>query len=307
MPDRRLGLHKSVAGRIAAAFAIALLVPACANSPTTGSAVPSSAQREPGARGSRIKYYAVQPDDAGLRDITMGPDYALWFTEQNASRIGRLKSGKFKYYPTVTSNAQPSGIAVGPDGALWFAEGIGAIGRVTTDGQVSEIRVPHPAYAITNGFDNALWFTMNEGTGNWIGRVTADGKVRSFKIKSNNDSLESGITGGRDGFYWFTLMSTNEVGRITSAGVIKIFPNDDGDTAPFPIVSNGGNFFVGEHNGVAQVTAQGHYTEFALPSSTGSSVTGITRGANHGGIWFTVDQGDYIGTIVGSQVVLYKA
>jgi virginiamycin B lyase len=291
--------------KLLSTLAAAIAIIGCANSRATGPAVPAGADREAQGHASRIKYYDVKPDNAGLRDITSGPDYALWFTEQNASQVGRLQHGKFKYYPTISSNAQPNGITVGPDGALWFAEGIGAIGRVSVNGQVSEFKIKHPAYAITTGFDNAVWFTMNEGNGNWIGRMTTSGQVKYFTIRSNNNSLESGITVGRDGFYWFTLMSTNQVGRITSTGAIRLFSNNDGDSQPFPIVSNGGGFFVGERNGVAQVT-QGQFIEFPLPPSTGSSVTGMTRGAG-GGIWFTVNQGNYIGTVLGSQVVLYKA
>jgi streptogramin lyase len=260
-----------------------------------------------GARPAvNIKYFNVQPADAGLLDITTGPDYALWFTESSANRIGRLESGKFKYYALATSNGRPAGITTGPDGGIWFAEQAGMVGRISTDGtNLREYKVPHPAYAITNGFDNAAWFTMHDGNQNWIGRIDADGKVHPYKVKVQSSTIESGITAGRDGFYWFTLKGANVVGRITSAGAIRTYTNNDGDSQPFPIVANGGSFFVGEENGVAQLMSRGTFVECPLPPSIGSSVTGLAHGI--GTAWFVVDQGDYVGTIAGSCAMqLYK-
>ena len=262
--------------------------------------------RNAGARPAvRIKYFNVQPANAGLLDIATGPDYALWFTESNANRIGRLKSGKLKYYALATSNGRPAGITTGFDGAIWFTEQAGKVGRIMTDGTgLQEFDVPFPAYAITNGFDEAVWFTMNDGAYTWIGRIGSSGKVQKYKVKVKNAALQAGIAAGRDGFYWFTLKDANAVGRITSAGVIKTWPNDDGDTQPFPIVANGGSFYAGELDGAAQVTAQGKFTECPLAPSIGSSVTGIARGI--GTVWFVVDQGNYIGSVTGCTMQFYK-
>src|SRR5687767_7975121 len=42
-----------------------------------------------------------------------------------------------------TPNSQPAGITVGPDGALWFTEENGhKIGRITTDGAITEYPIP---------------------------------------------------------------------------------------------------------------------------------------------------------------------
>lgn len=253
---------------------------------------------------SHIKYYKVKPANAGLLDIVSGPDGALWFTERTSSKVGRLLNGHFKYFKTPTNDAQPAGITVGPDGALWFTEEVGAVARITTAGKVTEFPVSHPAYAITSGFDGDLWFTENDGQKNWIGRLTPDGQqLAEFEIPSNNNALEAGIAVSRDGMLWSTLMQTNEVAKSTTFGKIHVFKNHDRDTQPFPLVSNGGNLFTGEKHGVAMITAQGAFKEYPLPS--GSAVTGITKGAARS-IWFVVNQGNYIGTIVDSQVKLYK-
>src|ERR1700731_2568477 len=71
--------------------------------------------------------------------ITAGPDGALWFTEGNANKIGRITTaGVFTEFPVPTANSFPAGITAGPDGNLWFVEAIGNIGRITTTGVVAE-------------------------------------------------------------------------------------------------------------------------------------------------------------------------
>ena len=63
--------------------------------------------------------------------IIVGPDGALWFTDNTNARIGRITTAG-----AITSFAVPAtssgwGITVGPDGALWFTAK-DQIGRMTT-------------------------------------------------------------------------------------------------------------------------------------------------------------------------------
>ena len=79
--------------------------------------------RTAGARGRRVD--GVSPADAGQPafGITVGPDGALWFTEENGDKIGRITTaGDITEYPIPTVPAAPSEITTGPDGALWFTE-----------------------------------------------------------------------------------------------------------------------------------------------------------------------------------------
>ena len=127
------------------------------------------------------------------RDITTGPDRALWFSNYyNAGSIGRITpSGVVTNY-TGTGIAAPAGITSGPDGALWFTNQFNnSIGRITTSGVVSNYTgtgIDEPI-DITSGPDGALWFT-NLGNGS-IGRITTSGVVSNY--------TGSGIDGfGRD-------------------------------------------------------------------------------------------------------------
>jgi virginiamycin B lyase len=55
--------------------------------------------------------------------IIAGPDGAMWFTEENGNKIGRITTaGDLSEYPIPTTNSEPVNITAGPDGALWFTE-----------------------------------------------------------------------------------------------------------------------------------------------------------------------------------------
>jgi hypothetical protein len=100
--------------------------------------------------------------------------------------IGRIgANGAIALFPIPTSNSGPSDIISGPDGALWFTEPYAnKIGRVTTDGVLTEYTLPAPPGGLscningefvgplrmTVGPDGALWFT--EPCTNRIGRFT---------------------------------------------------------------------------------------------------------------------------------------
>src|SRR5260370_24115059 len=90
--------------------------------------------------------------------ITTGPDGALWFTERQANKVGRITtSGAVTEYKVTFS---PYIITSGPDGALWFTEQEGQqIGRITTSGVLTEFPLKSGGgpYAITTGPDGALW------------------------------------------------------------------------------------------------------------------------------------------------------
>jgi virginiamycin B lyase len=80
-----------------------------------------------------IREFPLPTSNSGPTGITLGPDRALWFTELNANKIGRItRGGSFREFPIPTSASAPAGITSGPDGALWFTEFDGnKIGRIS--------------------------------------------------------------------------------------------------------------------------------------------------------------------------------
>jgi virginiamycin B lyase len=189
-----------------------------------------------------ITEYPIPTPNSVPRGITAGPDGALWFTEEDGSKIGRVDpasvspgtSNGITEYPTPTPNGAPLGITAGPDGALWFADGGGnQIGRVDpasvspgTSNGITEYPTPTPNGAsrgITAGPDGALWFSF----GNQIGRVdpasvspgTSNG-ITEYPTPTP-DSAPSGITAGTDGAQWFTEAGSAKIGRIPPALVTR--------------------------------------------------------------------------------------
>src|SRR5260370_19901113 len=105
-----------------------------------------------------------------------------------------------------------------------------------------------------------------------------------YPIPTSN-SLPLGITAGHDGNLWFTEYDTNQIGRITTAGLITKFPlpTSFGPTSrfePFGITAGpDGNLWFTEVNRspIGRITPSGSITEYPLPSR-GTYPNGITAG-----------------------------
>ena len=132
--------------------------------------------------GQNISQFDIWASDG----IALGPDGAMWFTDLQSDRIGRIDAnGAVTTFSLQGVRRFPEGIALGLDGNLWFTEigSPGRIGRITTSGVVTEFtlpgRNPRP-YGITSGPDGNLWFT-EQGT-NAIGRITTAGVLTEFPV-----------------------------------------------------------------------------------------------------------------------------
>jgi virginiamycin B lyase len=112
-----------------------------------------------------------------LGGIVAGPDGNLWFTGENADRIGKITPGGHvtEYSAGIAPFNELDAIVAGRDGNLWFTDsGGGRIGKITTTGHVTEYR-PGILYGssptgIAAGPDGNIWFT--ELVGGRIGRVS---------------------------------------------------------------------------------------------------------------------------------------
>ena len=116
--------------------------------------------------------YPTSGDPAG---IAAGPDGNIWFTEDNAGKIGRITlSGVVTEFSIPTAGSEPPSIARGSDGNLWFTEnGAGKIGRITPAGAITEFSLSNSSStpsSIVSGPDGNLWFT--EFARGKIGRIT---------------------------------------------------------------------------------------------------------------------------------------
>ncbi|MGO9095800.1 MAG: hypothetical protein ACLQGV_11300 [Bryobacteraceae bacterium] len=223
--------------------------------------------------------------------IAPGPDGALWFTELNANQIGRITTaGAFTEFPIPTPKSGPYGIAAGSDGALWFAEfGGNNIGRITTQGVIAEYPVPTAGggpLSIAAGSDGALWFA--EFSANNIGRIATDGTIAEYPIPTPA-SQPLAITAGPGGALWFVEFGANQVGQITTSGAIAEYPLPAATSSPDYITAgpDGALWYTQAGGGIAQITAAGVVTFYALNlSAPGASAGSVTAGPD-GALWFS--------------------
>jgi streptogramin lyase len=83
-----------------------------------------------------------------MHGLALGPDGALWFTEDNPgsaadtqNAIGRLTVGGQYRRWRLPPGSSPTRIAAGPDAALWFTERTSQrIGWITTSGVITQFR-----------------------------------------------------------------------------------------------------------------------------------------------------------------------
>ena len=205
-------------------------------------------------------------------------------------------------YPIPTPNSLPGGITAGPDGALWFTvSNTGKIGRVTTEGAITEFPIPtangEPG-GIIAGPDGALWFT--EYNGNKIGRITTTGLFTEYPVPTRDSSPDE-IAAGPDGALWFTEYNGNKIGRISTAGVISEYVIPRQRSYPEGIAPGlDGALWFAEGNvmAIGRITVNGAFTEYPVEYYTNA----ITRGPD-GALWFSA--GGVIGRITTAGALTY--
>src|SRR2546426_488344 len=94
--------------------------------------------------------------------------------------------------------------------------------------------------------------------------------LHEFQIPTAQ-SLAEAITAGPDGNLWFTEAAANQIGRITPAGSITLFPAASVSTNGPTYITAGpdGNLWFTEDNStkIGRITTTGQVTEFTLNSS----------------------------------------
>jgi streptogramin lyase len=113
------------------------------------------------------KAFDVGLGEEGSYGIAFGPDGRIWFADPTNKRIGRINTNGtgLKYFSSGLTG-DPDSIIAGPDGNLYFGEFSPAVGRITTNGAITEFPVPDklgsfPVLSLTIGPDGNIWFTNN--------------------------------------------------------------------------------------------------------------------------------------------------
>ncbi len=249
----------------------------------------------------------IPTTNAAPLSITVGPDGALWFTEQAGDKIGRLDPfrGPVDEFAIPAANAAPAGITTGPDGAIWFTEAaankVGRLDPVTHI--ITEFSISSPSSqlgAIAAGPDGGLWF-VESNTGK-IGRIDPLSHTIFEVSISTPNSFPVGIAAGPDGAVWFTesAIDANKIGRIDPATrVIAEFPIPTAASFANAIVAgpDGAMWFTETAgNKIGRIDPASHaIVEFPLPALQ-AAPTAITAGVD-GGLWFIENNANKIGRI----------
>jgi virginiamycin B lyase len=235
-------------------------------------------------------------------EITAGPDRNLWFTAPQANAIGRTTlSGITTMFAVPTPHSSPNGITQGPDGNLWFTEwgtgSHGAIGRITTDGKITEYPLPAPSYAsgIAMGPDGNLWFC--ESIVSKIGRITPKGVLTEFALPGHRlPGIPVGphsITLGPNGNLWFTdfYSDTNLLGHINTHGVFFhdfALPGEQRTNLARAITrGRDGSLWIADTYTLDRITVNGAGSIFASNGGFRNSITSVISGPD-GNLWYTM-------------------
>lgn len=240
--------------------------------------------------------FGIAPEYSGINSIIPGPDGAMWFTEPNVQQVGRITTNG-----TITEFSVPGvgeAITFGPDGNLW-ATGTDAISRITPSGKVTQFPVKQFAYikGIAAGPDGNLWFTM--WADDMIGRINLQGDISQFPVPKPATEFVA-ITPGPDGNLWFTSENTQLLGRITPQGTITEFPTSYGTL--YIVSGPDGNLWISGYTSIGRFSPNdGTLTEFR-PRTLNCLPGALTVGPD-GNIWFVEPRCDAYGKITPQGVI----
>jgi streptogramin lyase len=235
--------------------------------------------------------YPLPTPNAMVEAVTRGPDGNVWFTEWNASKIGKITPlGHITEYHTPFNPLQSVDIKAGADGNLWFATDFHGIGRATITGRIHFFPINKDTTqptALTPGPNKTMWFI--EWIGNNVGFITTIGRVTEYPANLGGNTF--GIAYGKDGRMWFADPQNHRIGAISTNGNALTFYQLGPTSTPDNIIAGpDGNLYFGEYGlpkagRIGRITTSGVVTEFNLPAAQGFfPVLGLT--VQGGNIWF---------------------
>ena len=232
----------SLVRTIAAAAALQMAGPACAQAPK------ADAPASPAMQTFQL------PDGARVHDVAPAPDGSIWYTAQRQGALGILdpKTGKIRHVPLGEGSA-PHGVIQGPDKAAWITDsGLNAIVRFDPKTEKLDVwKLPEDvgyANLNTGAFDGdgIHWFTGQNGI---YGRLDPKtGKMDVFKDPDGRGPYGIAATPSGD-IYYVSLAGSHlaKIDRKTGAATI-IEPPTPAQGARRVWSDSKGNLWVSEWN-----------------------------------------------------------
>ena len=149
-------------------------------------------------------------------ELALTPDGAIWFTDNGTTpAIGRLApDGTVRMFP-LSAGRDPASIAIGPGGDVWFTQY--AFDKIAAPASPDEPPPDPPGPPA-------------------IGRISPDGTMTEFPLPTSgrnemyphpdpgSEVFPRGIMAGPDDAMWFVESGADQIGRITTDGVITEYP-----------------------------------------------------------------------------------
>jgi streptogramin lyase len=209
--------------------------------------------------------------------------------------------GVFTLYPLPATGSVPVAITNGPDGALWFTEAAtNKIGRISTNGAITEFATSGTPYGIASGPNSTIWFT--QCSSNQVGQIaTTGGTVYEYHVPTSSSGLYNITADPHGGFPWFTETLGNNIGTLRESGLGNPIVRETAVTTsasrPWGITGgpDGSLWFTEEDGNKIGRDAGGTITEFPVPTSE-SGPEQIASGPD-GNLWFTEGSVGKIGRI----------
>ena len=246
--------------------------------------------------------------------IAVGSDGGMWFTEESASKIGRIDPATgvvSNEFATLTASAGPTGIAA-LGGFLWFTEqSVNKIARISISGIVEEFST-NISNALPNAIaiapSNAGLYFVEKGTGK-LGLIDAVSGAAT-EVSNVNLSSPAGIVKGPDDMMWISESGSDRITRFDPVSqVLTRFQIPVGTAAlPTGIAVGPDNFIwfaMPGRNRIGKIDPfnSNSLTEYSSEISAGGQPNFIAMGSD-GNLWYTTKNGGRIGRVTGAGAIV---
>ena len=245
-----------------------------------------------------IKEYDVPTPKSRPHDPAVAPDGALWYTGQQANKLGRLDpaTGKIKEYPLPVEDSGPHGLVADGKRNIWYtANYAGYIGELDPGtGQVKQYKIPDPRakdpHTPVFAPDGILWFTVESG--NFIGRLNPKTGKIDLKEVPTREAVPYGIVVTKGGVPVFCEFGSNKLATVDPKTMaIREYPLPSPDARPrrLALAADGSVYFTDYARGYL-----GHFDpasgklieEWESPGGGSSHPYGITVTPD-GKVWYS--------------------
>jgi len=232
-------------------------------------------------------------------ELAVGPDGAVWVTQQDQSRLVRITFDSEPSYFPLAPGLGPHGLAFAAGGHMWLTlQFVNEIAQVAIEPkfeilQTYPIRVPAAPHGLTIANDGSVWWTGKYG--GVIGRLDpSSGDMQIFPLPDRYSQpiyIRHDVDPQGSGAIYFTELTHNAIGSITADGTITEYQLPPGLSRPIAVaIRDGQVWFTAEsgHFGVLDPSS-GRFNVFPIPTSNPPSELASLAFDANGTLWLEIN------------------